>query len=255
MFEIVFALLMFLTLTAAALTARHLTPRLASQHVSDETNNVIRLVANLFVVMTSLVFGLLINSSRAGFESLDNQVHSYSTHLILLDRSLSAYGPDADPTRVLLARYVELAIANPARLRRDETLRDYSSEHGLTAVGDALAVLVPADAAAQSLLDDIRQQYQQLVEERWDIIEAAQRSVPVPLIAMLAAWLALIFASFGYRAPKNGVVTACVTIAAALISGSLYLVMDMNRPFSGPMQISDAPLRQVLSELRRDRTR
>ena len=102
----------------------------------------------------------------AGFESLDNQVHSYSTHLILLDRSLSAYGPDADPTRRLLARYVELAIANPARLRRDETLRDYSSEHGLTAVGDALAVLMPADAAAQSLLDDIRQQYQRLVGER-----------------------------------------------------------------------------------------
>ena len=68
---------------------------------------------------------------------------------------------------------------------------------------------------------------------------------------MLATWLILIFASFGYRAPKNIIVVSMFVIAAFLISASIYLVLDMDIPFNGLIQISDLPLRRALAELQR----
>jgi hypothetical protein len=36
-----------------------------------------------------------------------------------------------------------------------------------------------------------------------------------------------------------------------LIAGAIYLILDMDIPFSGPIQISPAPLQRALAELQR----
>lgn len=66
---------------------------------------------------------------------------------------------------------------------------------------------------------------------------------------MLIAWMTLIYASFGYRAPRNPMVVSMFTISALLIAASVYLVLNMDIPFHGPIQISDAPLRRALAEM------
>ena len=71
------------------------------------------------------------------------------------------------------------------------------------------------------------------------------------VLAMLVAWLALIFASFGFRAPKNAITVATYVVSAVLIAGALYLILDMDVPFSGPIQISPMPLERALAELQR----
>lgn len=96
---------------------------------------------------------------------------------------------------------------------------------------------------------DIRQQYHGIIEQRWKIVEQSEGSIPGPLIGMLVAWMTLIFASLGYRAPQNPMVIAMFTASAFLIAASVYLVLDMNVPFHGPIQVSDAPLRRALAEM------
>ena len=61
--------------------------------------DVVRLVINLFVVMTSLVLGLLINTAKNRFDAINREVHMFATDLILLDRMLQLYGDDAGETR------------------------------------------------------------------------------------------------------------------------------------------------------------
>jgi len=46
------------------------------------------------------------------------------------------------------------------------------------------------------------------------------------------------------------VVTGFVA-AAALIGGAIYLIVDMDVPFEGPIQVSPAPLQRALTEMRR----
>jgi len=40
-------------------------------------------------------------------------------------------------------------------------------------------------------------------------------------------------------------------ISAALIASSIYVILDINEPFTGPIQISPAPLQRALVEMQR----
>ena len=120
--ELMTAMVVFACLGTASIGMMYLYPRLSARHRDDETNTVLRLVANIFVVMTSLVFGLLINSSKNTFETIDANVHAYSTSLIMFDRALRTYGREADETHQRLVEYIEAAIAHPAR--GDDALPD-----------------------------------------------------------------------------------------------------------------------------------
>ncbi|WP_455886230.1 bestrophin-like domain [Pseudomonas rustica] len=243
------AIAIFLCLLSASLVMMHLYPKLAARHRDEDTNTVVRLVANIFVVMTSLVFGLMINSAKNTFEAIDANVHTYATSLIILDRSLSTYGQAANDSRMRLQTYVEEAIANP--YRGDQALLHQKSTAAkyLDAVGGALNLITPVDRFHESMMVDIRQQYHGIIEQRWKIVEQSEGSIPGPLIGMLVAWMTLIFASLGYRAPQNPMVIAMFTASAFLIAASVYLVLDMNVPFHGPIQVSDAPLRRPLAEM------
>src|SRR5580765_1224158 len=61
-------LLLFLCLVAASLGSLVVSKRLPARYRQDDTQDVVRLAANIFVVTTSLVLGLLFNSARNNFE-------------------------------------------------------------------------------------------------------------------------------------------------------------------------------------------
>jgi hypothetical protein len=249
--EILIAAAMFACLGAASLSALYFYPKLPAHHRDDDTNTVVRLVANIFVVITSLVFGLMINASKTAFEATDNNVHAYATQLILLDKSLKVYGAGTREARDRLVTYVKDMFSDSEAFRDFQAEQDYDAEKRLSAVGDALSGLQPVDEYHQSLLADARQQYRHILEQRWTIIEKAEGGIPFAIIAMLTAWLTLIFASFGYRAPQNATIVTMFLVSALLISVSTYLVLDMDIPFSGPIKVSAEPLQRAVVEMQR----
>ena len=95
-------------LLAASLGSLALHRRFPSRRRDEETLSVVRLTANIFVVMTSHILGLLINSAKNTLDSVDRNIHAFATGLVMLDRWLQHYGTDADtarqPVRVCRAR-------------------------------------------------------------------------------------------------------------------------------------------------------
>jgi hypothetical protein len=124
-----------------------------------------------------------------------------------------------------------------------------TSEQLLNDAGGSLRALKPANDAQLSTWNDAREQYRKALELRWALVEQAEGSIPTPLLGMVIAWLVLIFGSFGYRAPRNLVVVTSFVAASALISCALYLIVDMDGPFTGPIQISSAPLQRAMAEI------
>ena len=99
--------------------------------------------------------------------------------------------------------------------------------------------------------NDARQLYRNVLRQRWVVVAASGGTIPTPLIVMLIAWLSLIFASFGYRAPRNAVVATSFVLAALLISGALYLILDMDTPATGLIQTSNGPFEKALAQFQR----
>jgi len=242
------ALAVFACLSGASLAMMHFYPRLSERHRDEETNTVVRLIANVFVVMTSLAFGLLINSAKDTFQALDTQVREFATSIVVLDRTLRSFGAEAQQARKHLAAYVRESVERPARSPDALERRHSTAARLLDDLGTALSALDLPDRHRDALTD-ARQQYQALTQQRWRLVEQSEGTIPAPLIAMLVAWLTLIYASFGYRAPRNPMVVIMFLASSLLIAASVYLVLDMDVPFSGPIQISDEPLRRALAEI------
>lgn len=247
--EVRIAIFVFLCLTAASLGALFSYQRLPEHQRLDDTQKVLHLIANIFVVMTSLVLGLMITSAKSRFDAVNQDVHSYATELILLDRMLFLYGPETRESRQKLLAYAERA-AN-GHWTAEGGLSDRTSEGLLEEVGVRVRALEPGRDPQLSIWNDIREQYRKVLELRWSLVEQAEGSLPRPLMLMVVAWLVLIFAIFGFRAPRNAVVVTGFIAAAALIGGAIYLIVDMDVPFEGPIQVSAAPLQRALTEMRR----
>jgi hypothetical protein len=240
-----------LGLVATALGVLFLHERLPAHYHQDETNAVIRLITNLFVVMTSLVLGLMINSAKNTFEAVDHNVHVIATEMILLDRTLRQYGPEAGETRARLLAYAQRTLLPDDSPRTDPlVVGDKTAETLLYDVGNSLGTVKPTDADHLALWQDARDHFRRIASVRWDLVEQSEGAIPGPLIAMLVLWLMLIFGSFGYRAPRNAVVSGSVVLAAALVAGAFYLILDMDTPFSGVIQVSRTPMQRVIAEMR-----
>jgi hypothetical protein len=247
MSDLLIALAFFVALAGASLLTLFTHTKLPTWHSTADTRDVVRLCAGIFVVMTSLVLGLMVNSAKNTFESVDKNVHAYATELILLDRTLRQYGPDAAAVQQQLLAYVRQAAARMAQ--SDPMLGSRTAERLLDNVADGLRDLNPADTEQTALRISAEHRFATVFEMRWALVEQSDGTIPTPLIVLIAAWLVLIFASFGYCAPRNPVVVATLVISSLLVASAIYLILDLDRPFDGTIQVSAAPLQRVVAEM------
>jgi hypothetical protein len=66
---------------------------------------------------------------------------------------------------------------------------------------------------------------------------------------VVISWLAIIFLSWGLFAPSNTIAIASLLLAALSVSGAIFLIMELDQPFDGLIQISSGPMRNALSHL------
>ena len=86
-------------------------------------------------------------------------------------------------------------------------------------------------------------------QSRWQLFSQRSSSIPTPLLVVLVAWLSLIFLSFGMFAPGNFTVIATLIVCALVIYSSIFLILELDRPFEGVIRISSEPLRNALAQL------
>jgi hypothetical protein len=104
------AVLTFLSVLGAAFLGLFSKTRLPSERVREDTNSLIRLVMNFFVVMTGLLLGLMLNSARNALETNNGNIRVLATEIILLDRTMRALGPETEDARRHLVQYVETLL-------------------------------------------------------------------------------------------------------------------------------------------------
>ena len=70
-----------------------------------------------------------------------------------------------------------------------------------------------------------------------------------PFLAVLAFWLMIIFASLSLFSPMNVTVVTCLFLFALSAACTVFLILELSRPFTGLMSISSAPLRNALGTI------
>lgn len=224
---------------------------LPESHLSGETKDIVKLSSGLVGSMVALVLGLLVASAKSAYDVQKAELIELSANAVLLDRILTHYGPATAPARQALHDAVASALA---RLWNSEPARGGAAAP-TTAAGEAvydeLHQLTPADEYQRSLLSESRTIVSSMGRTRMLLFEQSGTSISRPLLFFLTGWLTMIFLGFGLLAPRNATAITALLLGAVAVSGSIFLILELDQPFSGLIQISDAPVRQALAALGR----
>jgi hypothetical protein len=204
----------------------------------------------MVATLAALVLGLLTASAKSSLDDKVTELRSAAAQVVLLDRTMAEYGPETADARDLLKQTLAARISQiwpeedaamaPSALRRG---------NGVETIQRKLLELTPQTDAQRWLQSTALSISSTIAAARWTVLAQIGTSIQWPFLAILVFWLAVIFASFGLFAPRNGSVTAALVVAALSVAGSVYLILEMDQPYGGLVKISSAPLRAALQQL------
>jgi hypothetical protein len=68
-------------------------------------------------------------------------------------------------------------------------------------------------------------------------------------LAVLVAWLTLLFFGFGLFARFNRTVVVALFTGALGVAAAILVILEMTHPYGGLIQVSSAPLRNALTHM------
>jgi hypothetical protein len=116
---------------------------------------------------------------------------------------------------------------------------------------DKIQELVPHSDAQHALQAQAVSLAVALGQTRWLLFAQSGTSISTPFLVVVVFWLTALFVSFGLFAPRNATAVTALVVSAISVAGALFLVLELDQPFSGIMQLSDAPLRDAIAVLGR----
>jgi len=223
----------------------------AAIDLSDDSKDVVKMSMGLVATMAALVLGLLISSAKNFYDAQSSELTQMSARIVLLDRVLAHYGPDANEGRDLLRSILAASID---RIWPQESVLYPPSRLVAPSIGaETLLVriqaLAPKDDRQRALQAQALNMVIELDQTRWLMYEQGAGSVSGPMLTILVFWLATIFLSFGLFAPRNLTVIIALFVAGLSVSGAIFLILEMYAPYGGIIKISSTPLRVALTHL------
>jgi hypothetical protein len=245
------SLIAFVIILAGVFAGALLRRTLPKEHLADDAKDVVRLGTGLIGTIAALVLGLLIASAKSSYDTQAGQVQHITADVVLLDQLLAQCGSEARPIRELIRQAIGPLIGRLWRENGAASTRDAPfaatgvAEDAFAKIGE----LTTQTDAQRSLKARAIQVSTDLVQTRLALFVQAGSSIPMPFLAVLVFWLAVIFASFSLFARLNPTLIAGLGVFALSASCALFLILEMSQPFAGVMQIPSAPLRNALAPL------
>jgi hypothetical protein len=223
---------------------------LPEHHLSPETKDVVKLGVGLIGTMAALLLGLLVASAKGSYDSRGSELTQMAANVILLDRVLAHYGPETAQIRGMLKTAVAQIIAQawPASGKREGGLDAQTNREVLF---DRLQELAPRSDAQRALQSQAESIAMSVGQQRWLLFAQGGSSISTPFLVVVVFWLSVLFVSFGLFAPRNATALVTLLVSALSVAGALYLILELDHPFSGLIQVSSAPLRNALAVLGR----
>lgn len=249
--SVVAAALAFACTLLGALVGHVLHARLPEHHIEGNSKDVIKLVMGLIATVAALVLGLLISSAHRDYEAQEAEVQQIGVHLFQLDRALERFGPEAKGAREQLRRLVATEFeraSTPGGI--EASIKDPAvAQRAAAELFERITSLVPANESQKFIQARALQLLSSLADTRLLLNEQAQGSISWPFLIVLVFWLTVLFMGFGLFARRNATVTLALALGAVSVAGAIFLILEMNRPYTGIMQISLAPIRNALTQM------
>jgi hypothetical protein len=246
--------IVFASILAGIILGKICRARLPEAHLDSESRDVIKLGLGLIGTMTALVLGLLVATAKSSFDTQQNGIAQLAGNVIMLDRVLARYGPETKEARELLRASLADMLQRtwPSENPTSAAPVEKSATEGkYEGIYDKLEALTPKDDLHRALQTQAIKITTDMGQTRWLLFAQRRSGVPTALLVVMVFWLALIFLGFSLFAPSNATVIVTLVTSALVISTAVFLILELDRPFDGVIQVSSAPIRSALEQLGR----
>ena len=246
----IISLIIFGCVVGAVFIGRALSRLLPAEHLGADTKETVKLAMGLLATMSALLLGLLVASAKGSYDTARNDVIQMAAKVVFLDRVLVGYGPETAEVRALV-RNADEELAHrgmqPPKANTPVNLAPNTQEGN--AIYLTIQQLTPRDEMQRNLKAQATTLALDLGQLRTLLLAESISSISKPLLIVVVCWLVVIFASFSVIAPRNATATAALVISALATAAAIFLILELDRPFSGVLRISNEPMLNVLSQL------
>lgn len=241
----------FASIFGATVLSMLLRSTLPDRYLSAGSKEAVSLGTGLIATMSAVLLGLLISATRTSYEEKRNQVIRMTADIIELDLLMKDYGPEARPVRQVMRDAVPLMIGSIWRENADRFRSEANAvpDAGAEAVLYKLQELSPRDDAQRARRDRALVVGLDLAQIQLLLFAQPANAISTPFITVLVLWLTFIFGTFSVYARANPLIIVVLFVCALAASSAIFLILDLDRPFAGLLQIPSAPLRNALPPL------
>ena len=249
-------LIVLAVILAGAIAGWTMGQRLPAHHITDETKNLVSVSMAVVATVSALVLGLLISNANTSFIARSGQVTALSANILRLDQMLRLYGPKAEPGREALREYAEHKTADLFPEGSDDVARinNQSTYKMLQRVEMFLLGLRPSDPRQQWVVTQALTLASNIGNTRWLLVQENGVGTPKAFLGLVVFWLTLLFASFGLFAPRNLTAAVALMLCGLAVSGAVEMIIELEQPFGGLIQISPQPMRYAVNILAEQNT-
>jgi hypothetical protein len=246
------AAIVIVCLLVGALLGSTLRARIPQHHLGQDSLDVIKLATGLMATLAALVLGLLISSANTARNAVASAVDQTVASAALLDRYLAAYGQDTQEARELLRHNVvrRAQVRWPAEEFGPPEPPIPVDRNEWVELAQLVLHLEPRDDAQKWLKGQALQLANELaLSQRLVVSQLLGNELPRPLLIVLIVWTAAIFLSFGIFVRMNSTVIIALSISALAVAAAIFLILELNSPFTGLIHVSSASSHALLEAL------
>lgn len=223
---------------------------LPEDHFSTDTKETVKLAMGLLATMAALLLGLLVASAKSSHDNARSEVIQMAAKVVFLDRVLTGYGPESAEVRALLRNAIEQLAHHSTQLPNVNTHVNLAPDpQAGNAIYLAIQQLTPRDEMQRNLKAQATTLAVELGQHRTLLMAQSIPSISMPLLVVVVCWLVVIFAGFSVIAPRNVISTTALMVSALSAAAAIFLILELDRPFSGLLRISNQPVMNVLEHL------
>jgi hypothetical protein len=243
------AAIITVSLFGAVLVGMRLRRFLPEHHLGEDTRDTVKLAMGLVATMSALLLGLLVSSAKGTYDAERTQVIQMAGKVAFLDRVLTVYGPDTLEARTLLRATVQDVVRQIWPNESGIPAQSAANFQAGNAFYGAIQRLSPRDDTQRSLKTHAADLAIDIGQLRSLVMAQSVASISTPLLVVLVCWLVAIFLSFSLLAPPNATATLALLVSAFSVAAAIFLILELDRPFGGLIQISSEPLLKALTQL------
>ena len=243
------AAILFVLFVGAALLGRRVRRYIPQDHLSADSRDAVKLAMGLVATMTALVLGLLVSSAKEGYDTKRNEVIQMAAKIAFLDRVLTVYGREAAQARAELRDTVADAVRRIWPTDQGGRVELAPNQEAGDAVFVAVEQLSPHDDAQRALKAQVTTLLVDVSQLRLLLVAQSIPSISKPMLIILVSWLVVILFGFSVIAPPNATTTLALVASAFSVACAIFLILELDQPFRGLIQIPSQPITNALNHL------